>query len=96
MKALQEEHAAQKREVGLTGLSWVAWLPMTSLHPSAPHPLPPALNWLADILLLIWFLVAEPRQYKEGQLPRQLLPWLEAGASRPSLLNPAHPLSFLQ
>lgn len=66
MKALQEEHAAQKREVGLTGLSWGAWFPVTSFHPSAPHPLPPALNCLADILLLIRFPVADPRQYTEG------------------------------
>ena len=67
MKALQEEHAAQKREVGLTGPFWGAWFPTTSSHPSAPHPSAPTLNWLADNnFLLILFLAADPHQYTEG------------------------------
>lgn len=67
MKVLQEEHAAQKREVGLTGPFWGAWFPTTSSHPALPilQPRPP-LNSLADNFLLILFLAADPHQYTEG------------------------------
>lgn len=42
--------ARSSEERELTGLS--GFIFTTSSHPSPPHPLPPALNWLADIFVV--------------------------------------------